>query len=263
MIRTITCLMVILFMICCASFSQERADTHRKLSGFHFGISYMNLKDEVLNNVIHKGNGILGAIYLERSDNMSVKRLDLELGSGFLMSNFESEASSYLFSGSAGFRYLRNLSYADPGFKFYLGGKVKIGTAIEYFDNWDESHFYWITAYSIGADFRLDYSFGDKSKIQIEGDLPLFSLVSRPPAEFLYTQSSPALPDVVKDINHDLRFLSPARYQELNLQVKYSLRNSKKFVPSIFWRLSYLSINKDGSGKLKYINQTFGVEFIF
>jgi len=261
--RMITCLMVFLFMISFDAVSQEGADTRRKLSGFHFGMSYMNLKDEVLNNVIHKGTGILGAIYLERSDKTSVKRLDLELQSGFLKSNFESEASSYLFSGSAGFRYLRNLYYADPGIKFYLGGKVKIGTAIEFFDNWDESHFYWITAYSIGAGFRFDYSFGDNSKIQIEGDLPVFSLVSRPPAEFLYTQSSPALPDVLKDLNHDLRLLSPARYQDLSLQVKYSLRNPKKFVPAIFWRLCYLSTNKDGSGKLKYISQTFGVEFIF
>jgi hypothetical protein len=261
--RMITGLMVILLMISCAAFPQERADTPRMLSGFHFGMSYLNLKDEVLNNAIHKGSGISGAIYLERSDNMSVKRLDLELESGFLKSNFESEASSYMFSGSAGFTYLRNLCHAEPGIRFYLGGKVKTGTAIEYFDNWDESHFYWITAYSIGAGFRIDYSLGNNSKIRMEGDFPVFSLVSRPPAEFLYTQSSPALPNVIKDLNHDLRLLSPARYQELNLRLKYSFGNPKKFVPGVFWRLSYLTVDKDGSGKLKYLNQTFGVEFIF
>jgi len=88
-------------------------------------------------------------------------------------------------------------------------------------------------------------------------------MISRPPAEFLYTQSSPALHDVLKDINQDLRFLSPLMYRDFNIQLKYSLRKPKKFVPAIFWRLNYLSIKKDGSAQLKYINQTFGLEFRF
>ena len=255
--------MVILLTVTSITYSQQGTDAGIKQAGLNLGFSLINLEDKALNNVTHNGIGLSGGFYLERSDNRSVRFFDLELGSGFLKSDFENETATYRFSGSAGFSWLADLSKTSTGLNFYFGVRGEIKTAIEYFDNWDESHFYWMTAYSAGIGFRFDYSFWTRSRILIEGDMPVFSLASRPPAEFLYTQASPSLKEVLGDLNYDLGVLFPGSYVDLNIQVKYSSRNPKKFMPSIFWRLNYLNIEKSGSGNLKYIAQTIGVEYIF
>lgn len=252
-----------LLSITSITFSQASTDSRIKKTGLYVGFSYANLADKALNNIVHEGLGIVGGCYLEFSDTRTIKVFDLELGSGFLKSDFESEASSYRFSGSARFRWLHSPCYFSSDLNIYIGGNGEIKTAIEYFDNWDESHFYWMSAYSAGIDFRLDYSFGSNSRILIEGNMPVFSFVSRPPAEFLFTQSSPSLKDVLKDLNHDLGFILPDKYLDINFHVRYSFRNSKKFMPSIYWKINYLNIEKDDSDKLRYFDQAIGVEYVF
>jgi hypothetical protein len=261
--KSIILFSVILFKLSCSTFSQAKEDTGRTRAGFQMGISHMDLKEQSLNRATHNGPGIMGGLHLERSNTRSIKMLNMELGSNFLRSRYEGETSSYRISGSASFSYLRNIIHEAPPWNFHLGGKVKAFSAIEYFDNWDESHFYWITSYSFGADLRLTYSFGDNSIIQLEADFPLFSLVSRPPAKFSDTQSSPALRDVLRDLNRDLRILSPEAYRNFTIQLSYSLRSPKKFVPAIFWRFNDMYINKDGSGQLKSRGHTLGLKFRF
>lgn len=255
--------LAILLRISCSTFPQVNEDAGNRLSGMQIGISHMDLQEQSLNRAIHRGPGLMGAFYLERSNNKSLTLLNMELGSNFLRSNFESETSSYMFSGSVSFSHLRNLALKNPALSIQLGGKAKAGSAIEYFDNWDESHFYWISAYSLGADFRFTYSFGRNSRIGIEADFPILSLVSRSPSGFSNTQMSPALPDVFKALNRDLRFMTPGGYRNLNIQLRYSLRNPKKFIPAIFLRFNNLYVNKDGSAPMKFIHHTMGVEYRF
>ena len=261
--KSVIVLIVIVFRINCPAFSQVQTAIARKESGFHIGISHIDLREESLNRAIHKGPGISGAIYLERVDPGSVRRFHLVLGSNFLKSDYEGEISSYLISGSASFSYLRSLRIGNPLFSFHLGGNVRAGSAIEYFDNWDESHFYWITSYSLGADFKFSYSFRRNSRISIEADLPFLSLISRPPKNFLYTQSRPAIPDVLKNINQDLKFQSLGSYRNFTIQLQYSLRTAKKIVPNIFLRFSDMCLNREGQSQVKYYRQTIGLEFRF
>lgn len=261
--KSLIVLSIVLLRISCSTFSQVQADQKIKQSGFYLGISQTSLKEESLNRALHKGPGLMGAIYLERSKGKSLKKLNLELESNMLKSDFETEISSYLISGSARFSYLRNLFNTAPGFSFNLGGNFNAGTVIEYFDNWDESHYYWITSYSFGAEVRFTYTFGNNRRIDLEAGVPVLSLVSRPPDRFLYTQSSPALTDVLKEINQDLNFLTPQAYGNFTIQLKYSPGKPKKFVPAIFWRLSDTYNNADGSGRMKCISHTIGVEYRF
>lgn len=245
------------------AFSQAGTDSGIKKTGIHMGFSYINLEDKALNNAMHKGTGFSGGWYLELLNNRSVRVFDLVLGSGFLKSYFENETATYRFSGSARYRWLRNISGTPKDLNIYLGGRGEFKTAIEYFDNWDESHFYWLTSYSLGIDFRFNYSFASSNTIMIEGDMPVFSFVSRPPADFHYTQSSSALRDVLKDLNYNLGFLLPGKYIDINFRVKYSFRNSKRLMPALYWKINYQSIEKNGSDNMKYLDQTIGVEYIF
>lgn len=254
---------LILFKLSSSTFSQVTGDTVKKLSGFQLGISHMDLREQSLNTAMHRGPGLMGALYLERSNNRSVKIWHMELGSSFLRSNYEGETSSYWISGSACFRYLRNITHETPRWNLHVGGKLNTSSSIEYFDNWDESHYYWITSYSFGADIRLTWTLGGNSIIQLETDFPLLSLVSRPPARFSYTQSSPALRDVLRDINRDLSMLSPEAYRNFTLQLSYSFRSPMKYVPAIFWRFNDMYINKLGTGQLRSRGHSLGVKFRF
>lgn len=255
--------MIFFLKINCLTFSQVQENASTKLSGFQIGISHTALKEESLNRAVHNGPGLTGDIFLERSNGKSLRTWNMELASGFLKSDFEREASSYLISGSVSFSYLKGLVNGPPAYRFHLGGKVKAASAIEYFDNWDESHFYWITSYSLGADLRFTYSFGSNGSISFEADFPLVSLVSRPPAKFFYSQSSPAFLDVLRDLNQALSFLSPRAYRNISFQLTYFFRNPKKFIPAIFWRFSDMYMNDNGTGQMKYIRHTLGVKYRF
>jgi len=255
MITILTCL------VSCNAWSQQGNLSGVRRSAFDLGFSFMSVRDEALNRIIHKGPGLHVDWYLELPGRGGISIIELGVGSGFLKSDFEEEISSFRFSGSAGFTYLWPLCINDQSPHFYLGGKVNARTAIEYFDNWDESHFYWTTAYTTGAGFRIEYTIRGNSMIRIEADIPLFSMVSRPPDRFLYTQSSPALKDILKDVNYDLSLLLPREYREFDMRVKYAVKNRKRIMPEIFWRLHYMSIHKDGSARMKYLLQSIGVEF--
>lgn len=256
-------LCVLSFSVAWHAFSQVRTDYGGNRSHVQLGMSFIELKERSLNNALHTGPGIYGAWILERAGSRSLKQLDLNLAAGFLKSDFEDEISSNVFAGTAGFSLLKNFCAACPDLNFYMGGKVRLASAIEYFDNWDESHFYWNTAYSAGVDFLADYSFRSGRKISIEGEMPLISLVSRPPDGISFSQSSPYINDVLADLNSDPGVMLPSGFLDLNFEVKYSAGERSKLMPSLFWRFHFLNVDKIGSGKLETLEHTLGIEYIF
>lgn len=255
--------LLLLLSVTGLAFPQEATFTGENSSRLQLGFSMASLRDRTLNNATHSGAGLSSAWSLERSANNSLRIFRLGLGTGFLKSEYETETASFLFSGSASYSWMGYLPASSCCLDIYLGGKGEAKSMIEYFDNWDESHFYWMTAYSAGVVFRIDCSLGAGRKIRIEGDLPMLALVSRPPREFDYTQSSPKLKDVLGDLNHDPDILSLNSYQDLNMEVRYSPGTRGIFKPGLFWRLNFLNLDKRGSESLNLLNQTIGLEYIF
>lgn len=261
--KSIILLSSIFVWISCSGFSQVQEGAGRKSFGFQIGGSHVELREESLNRATHKGPGLAGAFYLERACGKSLKSLNLELGTAFLGTGYEDEMSSFRFSGSASFSYLRKPGKGNAESGFLVGGKLKAASAITYFDNWDESHYYWLTAYSFGPDLRFTCPVGSHGRLQFDADFPVLSMISRPPVRFLFTQSSPAFADVLRDLNQDLGWLTPVNYRNINIGVKYSFRDPGRIAPAIFFKLNDMRIHMEGSAPMRYLSQTIGVECSF
>jgi hypothetical protein len=245
------------------SFAQQAEYSFEKISGIQFGITYNELQEGDLNRIIHGGNGFTGGWFLEKSNRKIVKRFELQLATELLKSSFEEEISSYHFNIPISFHYLRNVYAGIPSTGIYAGGFAKASFSIEYFDNWDENHFYWLTSYSLGPDFRIDYFFPWKHNLQIGMNMPFVALISRPPSKSMEIQSKTGFAEITKNIHENSRLAFVNRHLDIHLRARYSFKDSKKIQPKLFWQFQYVNNQMSDSGRLKMITNLLGIELCF
>ena len=163
-------------------FPQTSDENKTKKTGLLVGISHNQLSESLLNNLIHKGGGLnIGFDREIRKDN-SIRQIELIFGSDFLKSRYEKEIASYHFNSSFIYSYLFEILHSSQSSRtIYLGGIASADMNLEYFDNWDENHYYWLTSYSLGGNLRLENPVFNTNRFQLEVDIPFISLVSRPP----------------------------------------------------------------------------------
>jgi len=256
--------MVVLLTMCSGNSSaQTDVNSLKKIKGIRLGISYNELQEGSLNRITHGGNGFSGGWFSEKSNGKTVKRFEFQFASNLLKSSFENEISSYHFNIPVGFHYLFNVFERTSSTGFYIGGFAEMGLNIEYFDNWDENHFYWLTSYSLGPDFRIYHCFQGEHKLQVDWNLPFVALVSRPPSSIMEIQSKTGLFEITKKIHENPRLVFIDRNFEIHFQAKYFWGDSKKVQPKLFWQIHYVNNHVPDSGRLKMINNSLGVEICF
>lgn len=260
--RIITFLML-LFIISKYSYSQDHGLWPVRISGIHFGISNNKMRENLISKTIHRGFGLSVGTFIEIIRYRTLQVYDLDLGVDFLKSRFESETGSYKFNLSATYKYLVRLSSTDSKTGFYLGPHLNINSLITYFDNWDENHYYWLTGYSLGAGGRIQSSTSSGDEFKIDFDIPLTSLVSRPPENLTVTQSGSEFTAILKQVNKDPVVTSLFQHFYFNLRTGYSFRNLRRMEPTIFWEFIYLANRQVELGKITNINNLLGVEFNF
>lgn len=246
-----------------ASYSQDPVKNDSRKTGIKFGISFNELSETLLNNTIHTGVGFSGSFITERTSDLRFQRFELNLEADFLKSSIETETGSYIFQISAGYRYLFNMNSRLRWLNIRIGPIARADINISYFDNWDSNHYYWLTAYTLGTAVRLEHFTGSGNVLQFDFNMPLISLVSRPPERFLSTQASSEFVDVLQTIHENSRLLLPQDHLSFNLKAAYSFRKSRKLQPTLFWQFNYLINNHLESSKIKSINQLLGIEFYF
>jgi hypothetical protein len=245
------------------SYGIDPTQNYRKDTGFRLGISLNDTRETLFSNITHSGPGFLAGFIIESTKGLIIKRFDLGLNANFLKSSFETETGSGNFHISVNYRYLFRLNNNESKKGFYLGPLAGTDILISYYENWDENHYYWLTAYRLGADMRFEFNTVSDNVLQFECNMPLMSLVSRPPERFLSTQAESKVSDILETIHKDIKVLLPLSHLSCHLKAGYSFRNLKKFKPALFWQFYYLRNNKSDSRQLTIINQTFGAEFYF
>jgi hypothetical protein len=231
--------------------------------GLQIGLSGNQMQEGSLNKVLHSGIGFHACLFREKISERKLKRFEFLLSPGFLKSDYESEISSFHFQTSCNYRYMFRFLRNRSRLGFFVGGIVSADANIQYFDNWDENHFYWLTAYSVGIDFRIELQTFRKNKLQIEGNIPLISLVSRTPKHFMNTQASSSLLNVVKKMHENPRISHTGRNLSFNLLLRYVFQKTENSIPNLFWQFHLIKNTLQGSGKFRSMNHTIGIELIF
>ena len=256
---------IIVFIILFAdnSNAQKAEGFPEKFSGLKLGYSYNELQESSLNRIKHAGNGFLAGWFFEKLNEKTVKGFEFQLITNMLKSSYETEPASLNFNLPLNYHYLFNLYNPNLSTNFYVGGYAGMNFNIEYFDNWDENHFYWMTNYSLGSDFRFDYSLTQRRKLQIEAKFPLISLVSRPPAQTMKIQSKSGFFDIVNEIHENPHFAFIDKHFEFKILIRYNLFDSGKIQSNVFWQMHYLRNKVAGSEQVKMVNHSFGIELCF
>jgi len=255
-------LVMISFVLTGKSLGQELNQIFPRYIGITLGMDFMAIQETSLNRAIHKGPGMYLGFFTEKQRGRTIHRLEFNMSSHFMKSAYEEEVSTFNFTGQLRYRYLINICDPEASQGVYMGGSASINTQISYFDNWDENHFFWLTAYSLGLDSRIEKRLR-KNKIRIEAGLPLLSLASRPPVEFTETQFSSDFSSVVKKLNENPRIVSPFSHFSGHVSLRYCFDENSRVKKNLLWQTNYLNNELPGSGKLKSFTHRLGFELYF
>ncbi len=260
--KTSLILITILFTLKTA-IPQSQFESGSKDFGFTFGLNEYQVKEKVLNNIRHRGMMPSLAFSYERSKEISRQRFEFFLIINMLKSRYDPDRSSIVINPSVNYRYARKVKDIDQDFKLFLGGIAGLNSHSAFFDNWDDSHLYWLTSYSLGIDAILTYQKSEKSFFFLEIYFPVFALISRSPNRFLYKAVNPKFSWIVSEYHKNLRLTSIHEHFVLNLDLEYRFRYSKKFMQGIFWRFRYVKNSMSYSKNIHILTHTLGLTFIF
>ncbi len=242
-------------------FSQDQSDSTYSDFGISTGIHDYQIKEKVLNNIRHTGFfPFLGFSY-DWSTEQIKQRVEIFLIVNMLKSRYEQESAPVIIDISLNYTHVRKITVFNPDLHLFLGGSAGLYSHMGFFDNWDDSHIYWLTYYYLGFNALITYKNPFESSTYLELSMPLLSLVSRPPERFLYKMLNDKFSWIFSEIHKDLRLTTIHQHFVLNIDFGYKFRHSESFQQKVYWRLTYtntqLSYSKDISILINMIGTTF------
>ena len=263
MSRKLFYICVLLFTQSQFALSQAQSDSTYSDFGVSVGINSYQIKEKVLNNIKHTGLfPSLGFSYEWFTDQIK-QRVELYLIVNMVKSRYENEPAPIMIDPSLNYTQVRKFTVLNPDLHLFLGGTTGLYSHMGYFENWDDSHIYWLTYYYLGLDALITYKNPLESSGYLEFSMPIISLVSRPPERFLYKVVSDNFSWIFSEIHNDLKITSIHRHLVLNLDLGYKFRHSRSFQQKVYWRLSYINTQMSYSKEVIILTNTIGTIFLF
>jgi hypothetical protein len=170
---------------------------------------------------------------------------------------------SFAINPSLNYRYARKVKDINRGLSLFLGGIIGLEMHHEWFDNWDDSHLYWLTSYHLGIDGILIYQNSSDSELFLEISTPVAALISRPPERFLYKVANPKFSWVIDELHSNLRLTSIHEHFVLKVNLGYTFRYNAHFEQRLYWRFSYTNNSVPYSKDIVILTHVLGVGFVF
>ena len=231
--------------------------------GISLGLSNYQVREEVLNNLRHSGTLFSLGLSHTRPTGLSLKTCRFNVTVSTMKSRYESESNSYALNTVLTYSYSRRVARLTDKADLYVGGIIGLNQHLDFYDAWDESHIYWLTAYFLGPAGLMTYRKSEKSSFSIDVNLPLVSVVSRPPERFLYKEGDPTFSWIMGRIHDNLRLTSIHRHFAFDVTLGYthgSVGGTKRF---LFWRMTYLHNSMEYSKEISIATHTVGVALLF
>jgi len=246
-----------------STFAQEKFEEFRLKKGFTISPSYLQVKDKTLNGLVHSGPGLQAGLHLKRGCCKYLQELELNAGMNLLKSRFEDEAESYFLQLTTRYRLSKQILKTGGKTRLYLGGQVKLDASQGIYTGWDENHFNWLTAYSLGFIGQLNRTFDNNSTLSLGLSLQLISVVSRNPEKQMYHESEPKLGYISQTVHRDMNLSFATEHFNPEFKLTYQFKLGKKASACIFWQFNYTHNNLKSSKDISIINQAIGIGFAF
>ena len=139
--------------------------------------------------------------------------------------------------------YMCRIAGNESQGEIHLGGLIHWDYNLQYYDNWDDSHIYWLNAYELGPVVTWSKTTNDNKQIALELSFPLIALVSRPPKYRYYDQGK--LPrEILSEPQENMKLTSLHEYISIGLRGHYMYPLSRMFTMDVSYFLSYRTFSK-------------------
>jgi len=258
-------LTIIFILVCILISAQEQDDIPVATNDFSFGLGLSNLqlKENTLNTIRHKNTGVYLELNYLRQKAHLFHRLRLDITFSMLKSRYENEAKSLAIHTYLHYVIGTDVIRSNHKFDLLVGGLAGFNYNIFFFEYWDDSHYYWMSAFELGASAKTGYYFNNNSLLSAELGLPVIALVSRPPERILYKLDDPDFKDVISKTTGSSKVTSVHEYFSINFNVDYIFQANDRLRMALLLRTHYTRANLDDSQKLNMLRYAFGLGFIF
>jgi hypothetical protein len=244
-------------------FSQDTAEAAETDVGLSLGVAEYQVRENVLNSIRHRGTLGSGGFFYERTKEISRQKVEFHLIFSKLESRYDPDKSTFAVNPSVSYRYARKVKNINQSMSIFLGGIIGLEMHHEWFDNWDDSHLYWLTSYHLGVDGILTYQNSPDSEFFLEISTPVVALISRPPERFLYKVANPKFSWAVDELHSNLRLTSVHEHFVLSMNLGYKFRYNARFEQGLYWRFSYTKNSVPYSKDIVILTHAFGASFVF
>jgi hypothetical protein len=258
--HTIEIMLLCLLAFASTTSAQETTEKATTGLGVRLGVALYQHRDEVLNNIRHRGPSVSAAVFLQRGSKVSMYCMGVSFGFASLKDRYSPDRSSILFNPAVEIRYARKALQVAERVAVFLGGTAGWNTRFAFYENWDQGHAYWLTSSQLGVGATLVRSMANGNVLQLDLDAPVLALVSRPPARFEYKEVNPSLSWVLKNIHQDSRLTSVHEYTELKATVAYG---RALWGRRIFWQTTFVSARLPESRPFVSMSHKLGIVYPF
>jgi hypothetical protein len=129
----------------------------------------------------------IGGVYRQQSEN-DLFHVRLRFGLGHLKNRYSHEAWGLM--QDIRLSWVRHLKEHPKYGQFWAGGSLPLQMNNLFFESWDDSHLYWLTAHSLAGAFLWHKRISPKNDLSVRIEIPFFSWVSRPPT-YRYAKQDP------------------------------------------------------------------------
>lgn len=208
-------------------------DRHTSMS-LDFNIGSFQIRENALNSLVHKGTLIITRLsFASESQTGLSHRIELSFGIGSLKSRFEEDHNSTYWNPKLRYTLTNPITSS-----IFAGGYLSGDYQVMEFENWDDSHTYWVTSYQIGPVLEIkDIPFKGLWAIF---SFPILSFVSRSRNEITNNVDSGEFLDILDLIHSNAAVVSIIKYQVYDIHLGYKFINSQR-------------INLDAISSLKYV----------
>jgi hypothetical protein len=159
----------------------------------------------------------LGGIYWQQNEK-DLFQARLKFGLGHLENRYSHEAWGLM--QDIRLSWVRHLKKHPKYGQFWAGGSLPLQMNNLYFESWDDSHLYWLTAHSLAGAFMWQKRVTPKNDLSVRIEVPFFGWVSRPPS-YRYAKQDPLdhITYHYSEPNKSLHFETLDTYRSLYIQM--------------------------------------------
>jgi hypothetical protein len=228
-----------------------------------FGVSLAateyQIREEALNAIRHRGASLTLGFFRQGGDLDRRHRITLSVLVAGLSDRYAPERGSLVAHPELDLRMGWRVTPPGRGTAFFVGGTAGWSTHWAFYEQWDETHVYWLTSSQLGVDALVEHHLARGRSLHLEVDAPLLALVSRPPSEFSYREVNPALGWILGEVHGKPRLASPADHLALNLGLVYSRTGEGGLRHEAFVQMEYIRDTTPSSRPVTILTYRLGI----